>query len=159
MSTNNSLHKNRWKSAAQWIQAVTTLGILVILYSSRNLFGGEVATGQTPDTPPLQNFPQKSYWNEDFGYGFRGEDTDKYQNHSLSNADFVAVDSKEGVIFEDARVKVSFYPSLSIEEIDQKYLASTTPRAYTRLSRGIAVVEGDLDSPSAKTIIATLHTR
>lgn len=62
------------------------------------------------------------------------------------------------MVFEDAKVKVSFYPSLSIEEIEAQH-TTTKPRAYTRLAHGIAVVEGDLDSASAKTIIATLHSR
>ncbi len=76
----------------------------------------------------------------------------------MSGADFVAVDPKEGVVFEDAKVKVSYYPSQTIEEIEAKHTA-IVPRAYTRLAHGVAVVEGDLGSASAKTILATLHTR
>lgn len=159
MSTkNSSLHTVRFKQAAQWIQAITTLIVLALLYSSQNLMGGEMVNGKTPNTPPAQNFEQVSYWNEDFKYGFRGENNDKYQKKDFSGGEIVAVDPKEGVIFEDARVRVSFYQNLSIEEIEKKH-PSDRPRAFSRLDKGIAVIDGDLDSPTAKTILATLHTR
>lgn len=121
------------------------------------MFGGEVTHSSAPNTPPLE-FEQKQYWNQEFQYGFRGENNDKYQNKTWSGADIVAVDPEDGVVFEDAKVRVSYYLSHTIDEIEALH-SSAVPRAYTRLSRGIAVVEGDLDSPSAKTIIATLHAR
>ena len=55
-------------------------------------------------------------------------------------------------------MRVSYYPSLSFDEIEKLH-NSDLPKAFSQLSRGIAVIEGDLDSPSAKTILATLHTR
>lgn len=90
----NSAHHNRMKAASQWISALTSFFILALLYSSRNLFGGQVVSGNSPETPPL-NFEQKQYWNQDFNYGFRGENDDKYQNKTLSGADIVAVDPTE----------------------------------------------------------------
>lgn len=137
---------------------MTTLLVLGLLYASRNLFGGEVANGSMPDTPPLPPVQQNSYWNENFGYGFRGENNDLYQSKSFSGVDVVAVDSKEGVLFKDAKVKVSFYSSASIEEIEKMHPIQGD-RSYSKLNNGIAVIEGDLDSPSAKTILATLHAR
>lgn len=158
MSSSNSFwHKNRFRTAAQWIQALTTLSILTILYLTRNFFGGELEA-KVPTIPPLQNVEQNSYWNEDFWYGFRWEKSDKYQNKAFSWVDLVAVDPQEWVIFEDARVRVSFYLSGSIDEVEAKY-PPTGPRAYSHLSRGIAVIEGDLESSTAKNVLATLHAR
>ncbi len=71
MSTSNSsLHKARWKAAAQWIQAITTLCILALLYSSQDMLGEDATNNSAPETPPV-DFVQKQYWNNDFQYGFR----------------------------------------------------------------------------------------
>ncbi len=74
----------------------------------------------------------------------------------MESGDRVAVDSHTGVIFEDAKVKVSYYPGQSLEEIEKKH-DNMMPKAYSVLENGIAVVEGDLASLSAKTVLATLH--
>lgn len=96
MSNRNSFgHKNRFRTAAQWIQALTTLGILLILYLSRNLFGGGELAAQVPSTPPIGDVQQVSYWNEGMGFGFRGENEDKYQNQAFSGGEVVAVDPQE----------------------------------------------------------------
>lgn len=105
---------------------------------------------------------QKSYWNDEIGYGFSAEKDDIFHHEIIKNipieVDTVGIDTKEGTIFEDARVRVSFYPTLSIEEIEKRHPVDK-PRSYSRLSKGIAVIEGDLESHSAKTILATLHSR
>ena len=96
MSNRNSFgHKNRFRTAAQWIQALTTLGILSILYLSRNLFGGGELAAQVPVNPPVGEVQQASYWNEEMGFGFRGENEDKYQNQAFSGGEVVAVDPQE----------------------------------------------------------------
>lgn len=150
--------RNRLHEATQILQALVTLVVLVIIYLSRNFFSADVTASSIPETPPMNNFPQKSYWNNDFQYGFQGEKDDLYKNRTLSGVDMVAVDSQEWVIFEDAKVRVSYYPSLPIEEIELRH-QEVVPRAFSRLAKWIAVIEGDLDSSSAKTILATLHTR
>ena len=69
--------------------------VLLIIYLSRNLFGADVMANVVPDTPPVKDFPQVSYWNDDFEYGFRGEKGDFYNNRAFSGVDRVAVDSQE----------------------------------------------------------------
>lgn len=137
---NTAKQKNRYREAVQWIHALTTLFILALIWFSQNLFESGSAHSHMPSVPPVTSFEQKSYWNQEMEYGFQGEWGDTYKNFMASGVDRVAVDPQEGVVFEDARVRVSFYPSLSIEEIEARHDASR-PRAYSRLSRGIAVVE------------------
>ncbi len=97
------------------------------------------------------------YWNQKLAYGFRGTAGDSYSGTETASSDKVLVTNavKKNT---DSSVRVSFYPDASIDEIEKLH-NTDTPRAYSRLSHGIAVIEGDLDSPSAKTILATLHTK
>jgi hypothetical protein len=41
----------------------------------------------------------------------------------------------------------------------EKIHNSPVARAFSTLPTGIAVIEGNLDSPTAKTILATLHVK
>lgn len=158
MSTSNSSwHQTPQKASVEWVCAIAGLCVLSAIYFSRNAFENDFAENIAPRNESV-NFAQNQYWNEDFQYWFRGENDDKYQNKVMSGADIVAVDSKEGVVFEDAKVKVSYYPQKTIEEVRAIH-ESDLPRTYTRLSRGVAVVEGDLNSPSVKTIMATLYAQ
>ena len=94
-------------------------------------------------------------------YGFRSASGDTYiQTESSKDRDRVLI-AKTGTdreVYEKDGVRVSFYPDTPIDQID-KTLDQNSPRAYSRLPNGIAVIEGNLDSPSAKTILATLHSR
>ena len=148
--------KNRIRSASEWIQASVTLAVLLIIYASRGYLGSSF-TPSEPVTPPL-TVDQKSYWNDELGYGFRADHQDAYASWSQSDRDRVAVDKKEGVIFEDAQVRVSYYPDTPLQEIEKRHV-SNEPRAYSELSHGIAVIEWDLASNSAKMVLATLHSR
>jgi hypothetical protein len=47
---------------------------------------------------------------------------------------------------------------LSIQEIESKNTWNS-PRTYSRLPNGIAMIEWDLSSIRAKTVLATLHSR
>jgi hypothetical protein len=92
------------------------------------------------------------YWNERLSYGFRSLSWDTYTGTGDMTQDTVSVTSLHG----KDRLRVSYYKNTSVEEIESKY-HDTIPRAYSRLTGGIAVIEWDIDSPRAKTIYSTLH--
>lgn len=142
----------------EWIQAIATLLILMAIFFSKNFFWDIPVSATTPITPPVETFPQKSYWNNTLWYGFSGDQNDHYFSTMSWEVDQVAVDPKEGIIFEDAKVRVLYYKNTSIEEVE-KFLTSPKPRAFSHLRDWVAVVEWDLESSSAKTVLATLHNR
>lgn len=150
-------NNNRVRDATQIFQAITTLSIIFLIYLSSNVISSN-ANSLDITNNSMQNYPQVNYWNENFGYGFSSEKDDKITNKTLSGVDQVAVDIREGVIFEDAKVRVSYYPTLSMNEVEKKHTENIS-RAFSRLNSGIAVIEWDLDSMSAKTILATLYSR
>lgn len=157
MSDNKVPHsRNRYREAVQWIQAITTTLILVMVYVSRGHFESSFSASKTPENPPIGAVQQESYWSDDFQYGFSASKWDHPASYSSHWADYVAVDSKTGVVFQDAKVKVSYYPGWSLEEIEKNH-QDMSPKAYSFLENGIAVVEGDLSSASAKMVLATLH--
>lgn len=131
---------NRYHSAVQWIQALFIFGILLIIYTAHNATGKEKmsAFNLQASTPSVAKIPQKSYWNEELGYGFSANKNDSYHREVAKKipveVDRVALNWQEGTIFEDAKVRVSFYPTLSIDEIEKRHPA-IRPRSYSRLSR------------------------
>lgn len=151
-------NKNRVNDVAQIFQAITTLIIISLIYLSSNIFASNNNIFAESKSSEMQSYPQVNYWNDNFGYGFSSQKDDKITNKTSSWVDQVAVDIREGVIFEDSKVRVYYYPTLSMNEIEKKHTENIS-RAYSRLNSGIAVIEGDLDSNSAKTILATLYSR
>ena len=66
--------------------------------------------------------------------------------------------SPNGLVYSDATVKVSYYKDATLDAVE-KIHDSDVARTFSRLPRGIAVIEGDLGSATAKDILATLHSR
>lgn len=83
---------------------------------------------------------------------------DSYTSTGNAQSDQVTVQPSSMKTSEDGTVRVTFYKDTPIDTIEAS-LPTDTPRAYSRLSNGIAVIEWDLNSPSAKTILSTLHSR
>ncbi len=79
------------------------------------------------------------YWNQKLAYGFRGTAGDSYSGSETASSDKVLVTNTEKKSTESS-VRVSFYPEASIDEIEKLH-NSDAPRAYSRLSHGIAVIE------------------
>jgi hypothetical protein len=146
-------------TSAEWLSAIFTLLVLTGIYNSMDAFSSFGETGiARPSAPeistPLSVAPP--YWNQKLGYGFRSVAWDRYTSSGSENWDIVIVSSWETTDTKNS-VKVSFYKDTPIDQI-QLSLDTDTPRAYSRLSHGIAVIEGNIDSPSAKTIFSTLHS-
>lgn len=144
-------------TSAEWLSAVFTLLVLTGIYNSMDAFSSFGENGITSPSPshethaPLSVAPP--YWNQTLWYGFRSIAGDRYSASGSIHTDTVIVSS-----WDDASaVKVSFYKDMPIDQIE-KSLNPDNPRAYSRLSHGIAVIEGNIDSPSAKTIFSTLHS-
>jgi hypothetical protein len=91
------------------------------------------------------------YWNQDMKYGFSSA-----PSVEPSHPPFQVSDDGKTVYTSDG-VRVQYYKDMSISEID-KTLDPSTPRAYSRLRGGIAVITGNLDSSQAKTILATMRS-
>ncbi len=148
----------RQHTSAEWLSAVFTLLVLTGIYNSMDAFSsfGEM---RNPPPPPHANSAPLSvappYWNQTLWYGFRSVAWDTYTASWWEDRDTVLVTSSE-VPKGQGPLKVSFYKNTPIDQIE-KSLDPDTPRAYSRLSHGIAVIEGNIDSPSAKTIFSTLH--
>ena len=121
----------------EWLQAIFTLLVLTGIYLS----SGSYASSETQNVSSGKSIPiTVPYWNDMFGYGFQGNSGDTYKSKSSSGLDQVSVGVSDGVIFEDKKVRVSFYKNTSIEDIE-KSNTSNTSRAYSRLPNGIAVIE------------------
>ncbi len=70
MSDTRKFHRNRYREAVQWLQAIITLVFLLLIYVARGQFDNSFSASRTPDTPPIGAVEQESYWNDDFDYGF-----------------------------------------------------------------------------------------
>jgi hypothetical protein len=142
----------------EWLQAFVTLLVLTGIYYASDNF--EAYTAQYKMHSSHSAIEQKSsaYWNDNYGYGFRWVAGDTYIPHSSTGSDQVLVKNNSWLVFQDSTVQVSFYPDATIETIEKKHTRSVN-RAYSRLSNGIAVIEWDLASATAKTVLATLHAR
>lgn len=147
--------KNRY--GVEWLQAIFTLLVLSGIYLSSGNFVSENVQIPINEHKPTQiSVP---YWNNDFWYGFHANPGDTYQNQTSSGIDTVSIKTTaSGSIYSDSQVKVSFYPDATIEDIEHNHPADTS-RAYSRLPNGIAVIEWNLASATAKVVLATLHSR
>lgn len=70
----------------------------------------------------------------------------------------ISYDSRQKeLIYADAHVRVFLAPSGSVEE-SMKHDTAYTPisRSYTQTENGIVIIEGDLNSENAQTILHTL---
>ena len=148
------LHRGNDVYKAEWLQALFTLMVLVTLYSYSLTFNSE-AQGPPGEVPKKQT---SSYWNEEIGYWFRWGDDDIYEKQAWKAPDTVSVSAWKTSILSGKSVQVSFYTDTPIETIEKTH-SDMAARAYSRLSNGIAVIEGDLSSSRAKNILATLHAR
>jgi len=141
--------------SVEWLQAVFTLMILVWIYLSLPYFEADSNIISAGEDRVIQS---TWYWNESLWYGFQSGSWYVYHRAPHTIGDRVEVKKDKEIIYDDPSVRVSFYTGSDIEEV-QKYHTDTLPRAYSRLPNGIAVIEGDLASAVAKTIIATLYSR
>lgn len=143
------------KYGVEWLQAVFTLMVLTWIYVSMPYFDSYETSLIEPKSAIPMN---RSYWNDTLWYGFNTGSWDTYNQVSTWVDDKVDIRSSSGIVFDGDWIRVSFYSQASIDDIE-KYHWDDTPRAYSRLPNGIAVIEWDLASPTAKTILATLHSR
>jgi len=145
----SSFGSKRQRYIQDWVSAVGTFLFLVGVYSSMDHFDSE-------SPPPIKKENSLSvadpYWNERLSYWFRSLSWDTYTGTGDMTRDTVSVISARDADL----LRVSYYKNTSLEEIESKY-HDTTPRAYSRLASGIAVIEWNIDSPRAKTIYSTLH--
>lgn len=96
---------------------------------------------ETTLTEPMNTAPvSRSYWNDTLGYGFNTGSGDTYNQVSTAVDDKVDIRSSDGIVYDDDTVRVSFYSQASIDDI-QQYHREDTPRTYSRLQNGIAVIE------------------
>lgn len=148
------LHMGNRGYAVEWLQATFTLLVLTSIYLSSGSFTIEWTPMISKEKSVEIMVP---YWNETFGYWFQWNHGDIYMNQTASWVDSVSI-SSSGTIYDDEKVKVSFYPNATIEDIEHRH-PSEESRAYSRLPNGIAVIEWDLASSTAKLVLATLHSR
>ena len=140
----------------EWLQAMITLMVLSGIYMSTWQFD---ASGSSLSAPPAKPAVlSSSYWNETLGYGFHGGSGDTYESASTATGDAVDIHRWDGIIYDDPSVRVSFYSRSTLSEV-QQYHQTAVARTYSRLPNGIAVIEWDLSSATAKTVLATLHSR
>ncbi len=144
---------------SEWISAIFTLLVLVGIYNSTDNFWSYSSLLSAPQWWWEKKITVAApYWNNTFSYGFRSVEWDSYASRETAQSDQVTVQPSETKVSEDGKVQVTFYRNTPIEMIDAG-LPVDTPRAYSRLPNGIAVIQWDLASPSAKTILTTLHSR
>ncbi len=145
----------------EWLSALFTLLVLTGIYSSMDNFSS-FAKSESSDPPKTSSWEISSvappYWNQKMGYWFRSVAWDTYTSSENQNMDTVRVSSSGLIGTAHGDVRVSFYKDTPIDQIDRS-LDSGSARAYSRLPHGIAVIQWDLDSSSAKTIFSTLHSR
>lgn len=148
--------KGNRRYGVEWLQAIFTLLVLTGIYLSSGNFVSQVPILRQESKSVQISVP---YWNSDFWYGFHANPGDTYQNQTSSGIDTVSIlSSSSGTLYSDAKVKVSFYPNATIDDIENNHPADVN-RAYSRLSTGIAVIEWDLASATAKVVLSTLHSR
>ncbi len=146
--------KHPW-SGVEWLQAVFTLLVLSWIYMASTHFDTyETTLASIPAKPAILS---EKYWNDKLGYGFHTEKGSRYESTWDTKKDEVKV-SPNGLVYSDASVKVSYYKDATLESVE-KIHDSDVARTFSRLPRGIAVIEGNLSSATAKDILATLHSR
>lgn len=159
---NNSIQRHHSGNSHEWLSAIFTFLVLSWVYFSMwNFSSSAISYGRDDSSSGKILSVNTPYWNDSLSYGFRSASGDTYiQTESTKDRDrvLIAKTGTEREVYEKDGVRVSFYPDTPIDQID-KTLDQNSPRAYSRLPNGIAVIEGNLDSPSAKTILATLHSR
>lgn len=144
------------RSGVELIQAVCTLMVLSGIYLfSTTYSGNSVSLRDVPAKPAILT---SIYWNDKIGYGFTSVTWDTFDRQGSGGVDQVEIRPGDGLVYDRDSVRVSFYSTLSIQEIESKNTGNT-PRTYSRLPHGIAMIEWDLSSDRAKTILATLHSR
>lgn len=150
------VHRHPRRSGSEWLSAIFTLLVLTGIYSSMDSFSSYSSLYDVSSTGHTISI-SAPYWNEQMGYGFHALAWDSYTQTGSAKVDHVTVVGENWAISMKDGVKVAFYRDIPIADIE-KSLDPTTPRAYSRLPNGIAVITGNLDSPSAKTILATIHS-
>ena len=135
------VHRHPRGSGSEWLSALFTLSVLVGIYSSMDSFSSYSAlmspTGSVEGHQISVSLP---YWNPDMQYGFRSVAGDSYVQTGSKVVDLVSVGADKKSIQTSDGVRVSFYPDTPIADIE-KSMTPGTPRAYSRLSNGIAVIE------------------
>jgi hypothetical protein len=152
----HSVSQRPAKNGVELMQAVFTLLTLTGIYVFSTTYSSNTTSLRDVPTKPAMLSAQ--YWNDTIGYGFTSVSGDTYTKVGNSNNDQVDIHPWDGLVYNDQSVRVSFYSTLSIEDIEKKN-TQTTPRTYSRLPGGIAMIEWDLSSNRAKTVLATLHSR
>lgn len=152
------VHRHSRRQGSEWISAIFTLLVLVGIYNSTDNFDSYSALFMEPPWGSEKKITVAApYWNDTLWYWFRSAEWDSYSSTGNAVSDQVMVEPPEVRTSEDGTVRVTFYKDTPIETIEAS-LTESWPRAYSRLSNGIAVIQWDLDSPSAKTILSTLHS-
>ncbi|MBX9808768.1 hypothetical protein K2X92_00050 [Candidatus Gracilibacteria bacterium] len=144
------------RNGVELLQAVFTLLTLTGIYMFSTTYSGN--TTSIKDVPAKPIILSSKYWNDKLGYGFTSVAGDTYAKAENGEVDQVEIHPGDGLVYNDQTVRVSFYSTLSIEDIEKKNTRDV-PRTYSRLPGGIAMIEGDLSSNRAKTVLATLHSR
>lgn len=144
------------RSSVEWVQAITTLAVLLLIFS---MVQGSALSSNRGSEPTTVSYQKNPYWNPWLGYGFEWKKSDVF-TPVVRTPDTEKLDIKAqgGTTLQNGSVQVSYYKDQTIETIE-KALPSSTPRSYSRLPWGIAVIQGDLSSDRAKLVLATLHSR
>lgn len=140
----------------EWLQAIFTLMVLGGIYLSMSHF--DSYDTKLIESPTSQKEGVQTYWNDTLGYGFHQNASGSYTEQKTASGEVIKIRTASGVVGTESEVQVYFYPNTDITKI-QAIHQKNTPRTYSRLSNGIAVIEGNLTSPEAKMILATLHSR
>jgi hypothetical protein len=147
-------------SRQEWLSAIFTLLVLTGIYSSMDRFSSygtsPVALAERTETTGTSSVAPP-YWNHDLRYGFRSVAWDSYTASGSGKTNNVIVKPTKDSLSPHADISVSYYKDTSIDQIDRSLIPGS-PRAYSRLPHGIAVIQWDLESPSAKTIFSTLYS-
>lgn len=143
-------------NGVELVQAICTLMVLTGIYMfSTTYSGNSISLRDVPTKPAILT---SQYWNDTIGYGFTSIPWDTYTKAGSGDVDQVDVRPWDGIVYRDQTVRVSFFSTQSIADIEKKN-TQNTPRTYSRLPGGIAMIEWDLSSNRAKTVLATLHSR
>lgn len=144
------VHRHAPSHRSEWLSAIFTLLVLTGIYSSMDNFSSYSAL--LPEKHEEKTIDVVlPYWNDVQKYGFSSAPSEEPSHPPFQ----VSADGK--TVYTADGVRVQYYKDSTISEIE-KTLDTSTPRAYSRLSGGIAVITGNLDSPAAKTILATLRS-
>ncbi len=152
----HSVSQRPRNNGVELMQAVFTLMALSGIYIFSTSYTGN--TTSLRDVPAKPAILSSNYWNDKIGYGFTSVPWDTYVKVGNGDVDQIDIHPWDGIVYNDQSVRVSFYSTLSIEDIEKKN-TQTVPRTYSRLPGGIAMIEWDLSSNRAKTVLATLHSR